>query len=555
MAITSPNAGTSQVTALAPSISQTGQRAATATIHWVDAQWVFPSASVHANNARHTLTTSVTKQSNSAPQPDWHVRYEIVGGVPAQFAANAGQTLEVPTDQLGQAHAEVVQRLGAGPGATRVGVQVIQPALPNLEAGRRLILGVGSTILTWNAANTNVQANKPVHVDTTTTQLKLQVNGPQTAEIGATVRFELIVTNVGNTAASGLTIRDTFDVGLTHLVAKSPIEKKLDDLPPGKSQSVFLSFQVTEPGELQHRVEVSGANVTGANETVTLTVEPPTVTQPALELDMTGPTTVKAGETAEFRIKLRNTGDVPLTNLRVVDRYAVGLEPTEATEGFAVDKEGFPIDQQGNRDRVLVWRIPKLAPGATQVFRVVCRCTTATRVCNSATVQCDQRPPLADEMCLQILPTEQPTTAKQTPTRPSAPNHEANLAGTQSSQPHIELAINTFRDNAQVGKQLRYQIEVTNASDKPDRNVQLIIQFPEGVRPARFGTVAPAQYHTSPGKLIFAPIKELRAGEKLTYDVLFDAMRPGKFRLDLKVSSSTLAAPITRHRPLDIVDR
>ncbi|MCP4246474.1 MAG: hypothetical protein GY778_05445, partial [bacterium] len=203
--IDSPVEGTSQVTAVATQINPLGQRSATAVIHWVDAQWVFPPPAVNPTGSQHTFTTTVTRRTSGAPIAGWPVRYEIVGGPPAGFAPDGKQVVEVATTELGQANVEIVQATGAGPGTSRVGVQVMRPAPANAAGAQRLILGVGTTTRTWTAPN-----------------MGLRVTGPPQASVGESVSYRVEVTNHGKLAVTRATVTAAEPDGLAYVSSKPP---------------------------------------------------------------------------------------------------------------------------------------------------------------------------------------------------------------------------------------------------------------------------------------------------------------------------------------------
>jgi hypothetical protein len=63
--LASATEGTSQVTAYAPGQREFNQ--ATATIYWIDAQWIFPASTVAEPGRQHVLTTTVTRRTDRAP--------------------------------------------------------------------------------------------------------------------------------------------------------------------------------------------------------------------------------------------------------------------------------------------------------------------------------------------------------------------------------------------------------------------------------------------------------------------------------------------------------
>ena len=88
--------------------------------------------------------------------------------------------------------------------------------------------------------------------------MEVSLNGPDAAEVGADVQFEVEVVNRGAAAATRLLVSDRFDLGLEHAVATSPIERDLADLPPGGAARFNVSFRVTRPGQLCQDITVTG---------------------------------------------------------------------------------------------------------------------------------------------------------------------------------------------------------------------------------------------------------------------------------------------------------
>lgn len=545
--LASPVEGTSVVTVQGPNIADPARRQSMATVHWIDAQWVFPPSTANLSGSPHSLTTTVSRRSDNAPLTGWQVRYEIVGGVAAGFAPDGARVVEVTTNQSGQAIIELMQTPSENgavqPGSVHVGVQVIRPPLPGAGDARRLILATGAVtktwtfaaaepspftpsappatsappaatepsplpvtpsgppalqpgtaqgisltttgpergavgedlayeitvtntsaapandvvvsqlvpagvrllssqpgannqrgLLTWSLGLLNAGQQQRIRVHYTTGQagtfnccasvrtregltaahcakttilapsIDVRINGPETAEVGADVRFEVIVTNRGAEPATGLTITDTFDSGFKHLAATTgSIVRDLGDLQPGESRTIYISFTVVEQGKPCHTVEVVGDQGAKGMARACVTATGRT----ALEVEKTGPSQKRQGETAEFHITVKNTGNVPLTGILIRDTYDRGLDPRNVSPGYEQNAKGETIDEQGRRTDAILWRVAELAPGETKQVTVQCECVNVTaRACNRVTVHCDQHPPKSAEACLEITPRE-----------------------------------------------------------------------------------------------------------------------------------------------------
>ncbi len=247
--VSSPTEGTSYVTAYAPNVANWSGRTARATIYWIDAQWAFPPSVILAPGENHTLTTTITRQTDGAPVAGWIVRYRVAGGT-AGLGYEQGQTSDVPTDNRGRASVEITPTDDRA-GTTNIEIQVIRPEQAGVAASPRVTLGAGLTSITWAAGGISGTplpvtpppvlppvSSSPVTPPVTppgdswqsptpapdveptpaagTPDLSVQIvqrsAGP--ARIGGTVEFLVTVRNNGNGVARNVMVRDDFDVGL-----------------------------------------------------------------------------------------------------------------------------------------------------------------------------------------------------------------------------------------------------------------------------------------------------------------------------------------------------
>jgi uncharacterized repeat protein (TIGR01451 family) len=368
--------------------------------------------------------------------------------------------------------------------------------------------------------------------------LDVRITGPTRAEVGTNVRFQIVVTNRGGAMATDLIITDSFDDGLEHLVAESPIERSLEQLGPGKSSSIYVNFRVTKPGELCHTVEVAGKGGLQATARACVTAtEPAASAQPAIDVKKTGPRRRQVGEKAEFKILVKNTGNVPLTNLRITDTYEQALMPTDATAGF---------DEPALGDEKLVWQVARLGPGQAHSVEVHCNCEApAERACNRVVVTCDQRPPIADETCLEILSAGQP---------PPGPAERQPVV--QEPLPsELRMTIADLGDPVRTGDLVTYQVLVTNQGSTAETDVGLTIRFPEALTPQLVGTRFPVPYRVEGQALRFEAVKEILGGQPpLTFRIPFGTRRAGTVRVLAELTSPRLPSPLTDEETTEILE-
>ena len=188
VSLTSAAEGTSYVTVMSPDVYDWNHRTQSAMVHWVDAEWQFPTPSINRAGTRHLFSTSVHRQSDHSPCEGWLVRYEIASGPPAGFAPDGSPTAEVPVNSTGQGNVEIIQTQPAH-GTNQVCIQVIRPATLSGSGGRRLVVAGGSTTKTWSAPD-----------------LAVSMAGPASAGVGELLTYRIDVSNPGDMPANEVVV-------------------------------------------------------------------------------------------------------------------------------------------------------------------------------------------------------------------------------------------------------------------------------------------------------------------------------------------------------------
>ncbi|MCL2349156.1 MAG: hypothetical protein FWC50_12955 [Planctomycetaceae bacterium] len=154
VSIQSAEEGTSTVTAFAPTITDWGRRSSSVVVHWIDAEWIYPTSDVTQIEDQETGTrnpkifvTTIKKRSSGAPCPGWIVNYEITGGPDAGFGPQLVQSIPVTTNANGEASIDMYQKAGIE-GTNTVLVKIIRPA--GVDGGtRRLELDSKTVANSW----------------------------------------------------------------------------------------------------------------------------------------------------------------------------------------------------------------------------------------------------------------------------------------------------------------------------------------------------------------------------------------------------------------------
>lgn len=472
--LTSACEGTTDVTVYCPGVSPWQSRTETCQVHWVDAQWSFPSIAMAESGGRQLLTTTVTRQSNCAPRTGWIVRYEITGGPPAAFAPDGAQVVEIPTDPQGKASVELYQTESQA-GTSKISIQVIRPAGLGCP-DQRIIVGRTCLAQTWSAPS-----------------LGVRVLGPAAGSVGSNNGFRIEVSNPGDMAAEGVMLTTPVPPGLSYVSASPASEGTgntlrwtIGRLAPGEVRSIALDLRADRAGGYEvcgEAVAASGLSARGCANVAIETAD--------LAVDVAGPTEATVGDFVTHRIVVSNRSRVPATSLVLTDVRDAGLE-------HDISK------------RQIERALGNLGPMQSQEVTITFRASEAGRKCHTVQVTGAGGLRASTEACIDVRAaapvqpatppsepsstepswnepgpsTTPPTTPSGTPPAtppvtqpPSLPRFEVNAYYAVGGEPPIKI-----RDT-QVGKRVLLILDVASSDQKYLSGLTIAIQMPESFKP------------------------------------------------------------------------
>jgi len=396
-------------------------------------------------------------------------------------------------------------------------------AVQVIEINARAVAG-GAIRYAFHATSTDgLQADAAADTEIAQPSLRLNVTGPTTATVGERVQFRIDVTNSGDLALDNVMITDRFDASLEHADGEtSPIEKLIGRLEPGRTEQFAVGFIVRRAGQICHVLEVSAPGGQYAQQQACLTATDATVAaQPQMTVTKSGPQEAGAGKNVQFTTRVTNTGNVPLTNIRIVDTYSPELAPKESTEGVDLPE----LAASGR----LVWTIASLPAGGTARRDVLCTCTQPTeKAWSRVTVTADGGVTQTAEAAIRILASAAAAPAGPTPGRPPTPTGQ------------LAVEISELGDPIRIGEATNYEIQIRNARSVSDRNVVLKIEFPPGLRFERLvGPVARRNVSADGSTVVVSPILEVRAGETVapSFNVGAKGVQVGEHKVRVTVTS------------------
>lgn len=307
--VSCPVEGETKVTAYVPAIHDMDKNRQTVSTYWLDATWKVPDPQQARKVA--TLTTKVFKASDSQPLQGYRVRYKVLDGPPALFVNNNGPEVDVTTDTLGNAVAQLRQTTPQM-GITHISVELIRP--PDL----RSVTGSGTMVLTGMT-----------QVEWVGSGLTLNKSGPAVIGINSDFDYLLTVTNTSRSQSDPLTVEDDLPAGLQFVTADPmPVDQSgsrlvwtLLPLPPGGAKVINLKVRATRGGQFNNTARVIDADRTKAAESFFTT----TATSPAIKVRLTAPPTGYLNGDVPFNIHVENTGDAPASNVIITSSFEDGL--------------------------------------------------------------------------------------------------------------------------------------------------------------------------------------------------------------------------------------
>ncbi len=373
------------------------------------------------------------------------MRYEIAGGPAAGFAPDGAQTIEVLSDALGQARAEIFQTKTAA-GTNTINVQVIRPGDWPGADGTRLIVGSGTTQKTWSSPD-----------------LSIRSIGPSQGSLGATLTYRFEVRNAGTQTVKDAVVTYPVPAGLTLLGTNPPATQtsanvvqrqgaaqpaapasnivwRLGDLQPGESRSLQANFRVDRPGSITSCVTLQTADGRTVQDCTTTTIA-----VPMLEVAVTGPEQALVGTEVTFNATITNRSDAPATGLVVIDRFDPGLKHAVSAN---------PIERD----------LPDLQPGQSRVITIKFQAISPGQQCNTVEVNGGGGLKATGQACVSVVAQAVPPPAQPPVAAPEPPSNGPKPVFTVSK---------TGPTQKSVGDSAEFVIEITNTGTVQANNLKI----------------------------------------------------------------------------------
>ena len=179
--------------------------------------------------------------------------------------------------------------------------------------------------------------------------------GPSEVELGDEVSWTVRVTNRGSAAANNVVVTDELPDAFE---PTAPLRQQIGTIEPGATREVVYTARAVSQGEFRNRAHVSydGAP-TGADalddegRPLHASSQPIRVVQSGIRISHSGPSEAFVFKPEPYRIRIENTGDTDLRNVRITNDLDSALTVADPAGGRV-------------RGNAIGWLIPNLPAGS-----------------------------------------------------------------------------------------------------------------------------------------------------------------------------------------------
>lgn len=265
-------------------------------------------------------------------------------------------------------------------------------------------------------------------------RIAITKDAPARALVGEVFEYDIVVSNPSPVATTNTVVTDVLPDGIQH-VSSSPnatvggqrLSWQLGSIAPQESRSLTVRVKGTRTGTFENCAAVTADHGLSARDCATTVI-----VAPALVLEKSCTPEVVLCEPIEYTIVIRNTGDGPATNINITEELPAGI-----------------VTEKGNS--AVAGRIERLEAGEAMRFNFTARAERTGTFTNRVMASADGGL-TAEASC---------TTTVRKPT-----------LQVEKTGPELRY----------VGRNVSYQITVTNTGDAPARDTVLVDTLPGGTQ-------------------------------------------------------------------------
>ena len=387
-----------------------------------------------------------------------------------------------------------------------------------------------------NSATDNLKTEACGETEIAAPCLGVNIVGPTAIRTGEQASFEIKLINQCNEPLQNVTLNVQYDNGLQAVSLGNPIVANIGTLQFGEEKSLPLVFDVTGSGVQCFTLNVSaeGGHTAAARRCLDVTQS----VQGQASIEVSGDRVVRVGDLTQVTALVRNTGNVALETITVLNRFSPSLDARQIS--------AYPPGQLLGSE--LAFSINRLEPGQTVPIKVEYgalepdgNAFSQFSVSTPSGAAAEQRWNLAIDPSIgggQPNPVN-PNPPVQ-PNNPGIGNGGIGIPADPAGE--LQITVQPLEAIPADGKTVgRVKISVRNSRTISDRNVDIALFIPPGTRILKLDT-SEAQLNATPTDNQYREIRidrrmELRADETLEFVAHLVADQPGQPVIEVTANS------------------
>ena len=471
-----------------------------------------PDASQNRAPSNWSMVTPIpgARQFDGSQNPSLEIHKrapsEVQVGIPATFTAvvrNVGNSTAFDV-QVTDAIPKGARLVRSMPEAQRVGNEGLLWNLGELAAGQEVAISMEIVPETEGELGSvaSVKFAAQASVRTISTQPRLSIKQTTAPEVlgGNTTMVYIDITNTGSGTAKDVRLEEDVPGIFRHLTGASALQQDVGDLAPGETLRFEIELTALAAGKANNIVRA-----TSSNSALAESATPIEIKAPKLQMQLVGPKLRHLERPAPYEAVIENVGTALARDLYITARLPRGMNFISATN------EGTYLPDQ----HAVVWNLLELAAG--------------TKAKTEVTLL-----PVEEGRFTLLMSTEAEGL------RADPVEREVLVEG----QSELVFDIEDDNDPIETSGVTTYAVKINNIGTRPDQEVRLVIEVPEGASVDQ--VFAPMKYQSTGRQIVFAPIPSLASKEQITVKVSIKHGREGTQILRAAIQSQLRPVPVIR---------
>lgn len=481
------------------------------------------------------VARSQTKVEWQAPQLSINIEApktaQINQAVPITYSVASTGTLETSPMMVRATVPEGVEIVSATPKATVDGREFLW-SLPALPGGKQHTMQViykptqtGNFNLAANARTSdNLKAENSFTVQAIEARLQISLSGPNTALVGESLPYQIVVKNAGSGAAQNVRVTAQFDAGLEVGGQPGPLNTTIDKLESGQEKTIPLALSPKQAGKSAVKaIVVADGNMQAETPASGIDVK-----KPEVKVEVYGPSRGYLNQEITWTVRVFNPSDVSIGNLVV--RAAL---PPDFTFRSATN-EGRLVSG------AVEWNLGTAVGkqwADLQVTGVATRLGKSVLTAQVAGAPIDQR-----NGEFKTVSMAKPFTSEKV-------EGAIEILGV----PALQLEVFDSADPVQVGQTVTYTVRIKNTGTLPANQIELTAELPPQMKALRaFGAT---NGKIDGQRIVFPPLETLRPNLLNVFTIEAQATSEGDGRFRAEVKSLSLGSPLRAEEATRIVPK